>query len=38
MSGLLEIITLGGLEIRLDGQPVLSFPTRKVEALLVYLV
>jgi DNA-binding SARP family transcriptional activator len=34
----LEISTLGGLEIRRGGAPVIGFDSRKVEALLVYLV
>ena len=33
----LEISTLGGLSIRLAGEPVTALKTRKVEALLVYL-
>jgi predicted ATPase/DNA-binding SARP family transcriptional activator len=37
MSDSLEIYTLGRLEIRRNGMAVSSFPTRKVEALLVYL-
>ena len=37
MSGLLEITTLGGLSIHLDGEPVQGFVSRKVDALLVYL-
>jgi WD40 repeat protein/DNA-binding SARP family transcriptional activator len=38
MEGSLHIHTLGGLTIDCDGQPVTGFITRKVEALLVYLV
>ncbi len=34
---MIEIHTLGGLRITRDGQPIAPFPTRKVEALLVYL-
>ena len=37
MTAVLEIRTFGGLRLSLDGQPVPPFPTRKVEALLVYL-
>ncbi len=37
MSDSLEIYTLGKLEIRRNGMTVADFPTRKVEALLVYL-
>jgi DNA-binding SARP family transcriptional activator len=37
MSDRLEIQTLGGLTITLDGQPVSGFASRKTEALLVYL-
>lgn len=33
----LEITTLGGLSIRLDGQPLAKLHSRKAEALLVYL-
>jgi DNA-binding SARP family transcriptional activator len=33
----LEITTLGGLSIRLDGQPIAKLHSRKAEALLVYL-
>lgn len=38
MNGRLEIHTLGGLNIQLDDQPVSGFDSRKVPALLVYLV
>ena len=38
MNDTLEITTLGGLEIRVEGEPVTGFYSRKVEALLVYLV
>jgi len=34
---MLEIRTFGGLRITRDGSPVAPFPTRKVEALLVYV-
>jgi predicted ATPase/DNA-binding SARP family transcriptional activator len=34
---MLEIRTLGGLSVKLDGEPVTQLKTRKVEALLVYL-
>jgi DNA-binding SARP family transcriptional activator len=34
---LLEIITFGGLSVRLGGNPVIGFHSRKTEALLVYL-
>lgn len=34
---MLEILTLGGLSIRLDGEPVDGFASRKAEALLVYV-
>lgn len=34
----LKILTLGGLSIQLDGEPVTGFISRKVEALLIYLV
>ena len=37
MNDVLEISTLGRLEIRLGGLPVTGFDSRKVEALLVYL-
>ena len=37
MNDLLEISTLGRVEIRRNGMMVPDFPTRKVEALLVYL-
>ncbi|HUS17750.1 MAG TPA: BTAD domain-containing putative transcriptional regulator [Chloroflexia bacterium] len=37
MSEMLEISTLGGLQIRRDGAPVGEFASRKAEALLVYL-
>lgn len=37
MSDSLEIFTLGKLQIRRDGRILADFPTRKVEALLVYL-
>ncbi len=37
MSDSLEISTLGTLQIRRNGRAVEDFPTRKVEALLVYL-
>lgn len=37
MSFKLEIITLGGLEIRKDGHPLPGLASRKAEALLVYL-
>src|ERR1700694_458467 len=37
MLAALEIRTFGGLRVTLDGQPLPPFPTRKVEALLVYL-
>jgi predicted ATPase/DNA-binding SARP family transcriptional activator len=37
MSDSLEIYTLGKLEIRRNGMTLTDFPTRKVEALLVYL-
>jgi len=37
MNDSLEISTLGTLQIRRNGRPVEDFPTRKVEALLVYL-
>lgn len=37
MSDSLEIYTLGKFEIRRNGMTVADFPTRKVEALLVYL-
>jgi predicted ATPase/DNA-binding SARP family transcriptional activator/DNA-binding CsgD family transcriptional regulator len=37
MSDSLEIFTLGKLQIRRSGLPLADFPTRKVEALLVYL-
>jgi hypothetical protein len=33
----LELTTLGGLSIRLSGEPVTGLASRKVEALLVYL-
>ncbi len=36
-TALLQISTLGGLSIRLDGEPVTGLASRKVEALLVYL-
>ena len=36
-NAVLEISTLGGLSIRLAGEPVTALKTRKVEALLVYL-
>src|SRR4051794_3134281 len=35
--GSLEIYTLGGLLIKQDGEPLSRFPTRKAEALLVYV-
>jgi predicted ATPase/DNA-binding SARP family transcriptional activator len=37
MNDTLEITTLGGLSIRVGGEPVTGFYSRKVEALLVYL-
>jgi len=37
MNDTLEITTLGGLEVRIGGEPVSGFYSRKVEALLVYL-
>jgi predicted ATPase/DNA-binding SARP family transcriptional activator len=37
MNDSLELSTLGTLHIRRNGRPVEDFPTRKVEALLVYL-
>ena len=37
MNDPLEIITLGGLDIRVGGEPITGFESRKVEALLVYL-
>lgn len=37
MSASLSILTLGGLEIRKDDQPLNSLASRKAEALLVYL-
>ncbi len=37
MSSTLQINTLGGLFIKLDGQPVTSLVSRKTEAILVYL-
>jgi hypothetical protein len=37
MSDVLTISTLGGLSIRLDGEPVTGLASRKVEALLIYL-
>lgn len=37
MSAPLSLITLGGLEIRQDGQPLGGLASRKAEALLVYL-
>jgi DNA-binding SARP family transcriptional activator/predicted ATPase len=37
MNGSLEIHTLGGLTIECDGQLIVGFASRKVEALLVYL-
>jgi DNA-binding SARP family transcriptional activator len=37
MNDPLEIITLGGLDIRVGGEPITAFESRKVEALLVYL-
>jgi DNA-binding SARP family transcriptional activator len=37
MDDTLEITTLGGLDIRVGGEPVTGFYSRKVEALLIYL-
>ena len=37
MNDTLEITTLGGLEVRVGGEPVTGFYSRKVDALLVYL-
>src|SRR5215469_2206170 len=37
MNDSLEVFTLGKLQIRRNGLPLADFPTRKVEALLVYL-
>src|SRR5215831_18816719 len=36
-AGELQLITLGGLDIRLCGQPAPKLTSRKVEALLIYL-
>lgn len=37
MNDSLEIFTLGSLQIKRNGEPLPAFPTRKVDALLVYL-
>ena len=37
MSGTLQINTLGGLSINLDGKPVTGLVSRKTEAILIYL-